>query len=220
LALVIVRNLIPLVGFVEFDWSAHTVVIFGMFNLTMVFASSTAVDCALPRLLSANAQQERVHAIVWAFITVCTAWVTVICVALFTPPLLSFIFQVPALSFPAPEQSFWWLAVALLFAAPFGFAGNLREQLQRVRTLEAPPPMVSRSISTIVCMFFVQAAFGFFWLPLFTLPLMLDFKGDDGSLLAVVIVSASSLFVDIVATFFPTEMPGFVREFVGRGRHW
>ena len=78
LALVIVCNLIPLVGFVEFDWTANTVVILGMFNLAMVFASSTAVECALPRLLSANAQQERVHAIVWAFITVCTAWIRVL----------------------------------------------------------------------------------------------------------------------------------------------
>jgi len=206
IALVLIRNLIPVAGFVAFDWPVTTVVLLGAFNVGVLFTSSAAFLVALPRLPNAEPGQLKPQMVLWAILTVCATWATVFGVAYLTHALELPIHHNPGRTVTALDAGFLLAGVSLSITAAHTFYDRLnerfQEQIQEVRRQGTWIPGVAASI--FLSLILISMEGWVIWLLVFPLAPAAD--GDDlGPALAVTIVTGVSLFLDAFLTAGPAK---------------
>ena len=203
--LLLVRNAIPVAGYVYLGWSADVVALLGGFNLGMVFSSAATLALALPHLKNAGAAPARLRSMGWSIATVCITWLVIACVAALEPALALYVYRTPGSGFVLHEAAIAWSVLGLSCVSAANYFDDLRERLRAPQPpARADAPRKRAPLAALAVTLLLEG-----WiLWLLWLPLVLDHDGKDlGPQLAVTIVVAVSLFLDALQTLAPGEMP-------------
>ncbi|HZP65706.1 MAG TPA: hypothetical protein VFB32_05300 [Rudaea sp.] len=193
--LVVLRNAIPLVGFVKFDWPAGDVVLLGAFNLGSIFAAASVRPRAISTLLTATPSRTALRLGAWSAAMVVLTWAIVLVV----PPLGWVAADIVASGAVRP----WGLvgsAAGISFVAATEFYHELREHADTLRAKAAT--VAPRGAFAGFLDLLGPLAFGGCAIGLAVMPLM----NEETAPMAVFTVTCVSLFIDLLRTFAPAEL--------------